>query len=294
MNELYGVDPQSPEGPNELIHLLRLFGPSEGRFIADFPMDWLAEVRAGLEGAPPMVRDRALAFLHRRRNAVLQATCQFLRSRPWAENARSLQPQAAGLIGPRGCPPTLMSIEDALYRDSALPDARGAHLPRTAAAYAHAAAPLFAISTKVVLVDPYFRLRYRDTHGQPRKAVRHWNVLRQLLVEAESRRRPCIFHLEVAAHNALEFDANGDLFESDLEAVAAEAGLSRIALEYGVLEEDPTSATQHARYLLGVGCGLQFDHGFDTVAVDDGSRNHVHWLSNAELEPLLSRFDLPS
>lgn len=294
MNELYGVDPRAPEGAGELIHLLRLFGPSEGRFIADFPTEWLSEVKALLEGESPLSRDRALAFLHRRRNALLHSSCHFVPNRPWAENAKSLQPLARGLIGPRGCPPTLLPIDDVLYNESALPDARGAHLPRTAAAYAQAASPLFGISTKVVLVDPYFRLRYRDKSGRFRVAARQRRALRQLLVEAASRRKTCVFCVQASARHALEFDASGKQFESDLEDIATEAGTSSLALEYGLLDEDPNAAIQHARYLLGVGCGLQFDHGFDTVDVDDGSRNHVHWLSAAELEPLLVRFDLPS
>jgi hypothetical protein len=45
MNDLYGIDPQAPNNLRDLSGLLRLFGPSDGRFIADFPMAWRIELR---------------------------------------------------------------------------------------------------------------------------------------------------------------------------------------------------------------------------------------------------------
>ena len=44
-------------------------------------------------------------------------------------------------------------------------------------------------------------------------------------------------------------------------------------------------------YLLGNYTGLQFDHGFDIDTRPNGrSKNHVHWMSESELAPLLDRF----
>ena len=65
---------------------------------------------------------------------------------------------------------------------------------------------------------------------------------------------------------------------------------SKLTLEYRLLDTY-NGAKQHARYLLGTGCGLQFDHGFD--AASDTSLNHVHWLSATEVRPLLKKFNLP-
>ena len=41
MNEIYAVDPAAPKDGEELMNLVRLFGPTEGRFLYDFPCEWL-------------------------------------------------------------------------------------------------------------------------------------------------------------------------------------------------------------------------------------------------------------
>lgn len=289
MNDVYGVDPYAPTSANELISLLRLFGPSEGRFIADFPMDWIAEVRSSFGEDHPMAQARALEWLHRRRHAFVATRHRYLSGRTWPENAAALHNEVRALIGARGCAPTQMSIDDALYGVDAIADAIGALIPRTHEAYVGAAWPLLSISPKVVLVDPYFRLRGPDRFKRD-QAARHERVLSALLAEAQRRRKVEVFRICVSARSALEDDPRGAAFETDLCRVASAENIRDITLEYVVLE-DFADPRQHARYLLGRGCGIQFDHGFDTAR--DGSTNHVHWLKAAELTPLLERFDLP-
>ena len=139
MNDVYGVDPCAPTSAIELIHLLRLFGPSEGRFIADFPMDWIAEVRSSIGEDHPMAQARALEWLHRRRHALVETRHRYLPGRTWPENAAALHDEVRALIGARGCAPTQMSIDEALHDVDAIADASGAQIPRTREAYLSAA-----------------------------------------------------------------------------------------------------------------------------------------------------------
>lgn len=289
MNDLYGIDPAAPSGPDDLISLLRLFGPTEGRFIADFPLDWLEEVRAALEGYPPLQRDRALEWLHRRRHALVNTDRRYLPGRKWAENAQALGDVARALIGPRGCAATLIPIDHALYETDTLPDARGDHVARSSSAYVKTTWPLLAISSKVVLVDFYLRLRGQDAR-QRDQAARHRRVLVDILAEAQRRRKTSVFCVHISKTTALDGARTAAQFSSDLQRVREEAGAVDIAMEHRLLDDVP-GLRQHARYILGRGCGIQFDHGFDTA--NDGSRNHVHWLSASEVGPLLKKFDLP-
>lgn len=279
MNELYGVDPAAPAGAEELTTLIQKFGPNEGRFIIDFPGDWLTYAKARLESAPPLQRERALKCLLRFRHALIDTDARFHSSTPWAENAMTLK-GVIGLIGPRGCSAGLMPIDRALYEFDALPDSRGDHVPRSPVSYVRASWPLFAISPKIVLVDWYFRLR----------EARWRKVLLALLAEARKRRKVTTVCLYVSREHALVDDSAGARFKIGLREIAEEAGAINLTVEYRLLDTR-NGNKQHARYLLGTGCGLQFDHGFD--APSDGSLNHVHWLSSTEVRPLLKKFNLP-
>lgn len=290
MNEIYAVDPAAPEDAKELMHLVRLFGPTEGRFLYDFPSHWRTEALALIEREPEVMKQRVMALLHRRRRAFVHPERHVPARGGWAEAACMLQPRK-GLIGPRGCPPTALPIDVALYDESAMPDSRGEHVPRTPRGLREAAQMLFRISPSIVLVDPYLRLSYLDGGGHRREDRRFKPVLLELLRAAASARTE-IMEIFVSKRS-FEGDTGED-FASRLYRLKAEARADDLNLQHRVIEEgihDLPGGRQHARYLLGIGSGLQFDHGFDSA--DDGSRNHVHWLSESELRPLLLRFGLP-
>lgn len=290
MNDLYGVDPAAPSTPGELIALLRMFGPTEGRFIAQFPLGWEEAAAGILADAKPLERRHAQEWILRRRRAFVEVQMPYVAAMRWEENAIALTAIVRGLIGTRGCAATATAIDVALMDPDAIPDSRGGQVPRTISAYLGAAWPLLATCSKVVLVDPYFRLRLPESlaSGKPRAARRQRQFLVDLLADAQRRRKVEVFVLYVSSEQALARDPDGAAFEEDLASVLDDAQVTGIDVQYDLLDE-VGDTRQHARYLLGQGCGLQFDHGFDT---GDGT-NHVHWLSTAELAPLLKKFDLP-
>lgn len=289
MNEIYAVDPAAPEDAKELMHLVRLFGPTEGRFLYDFPCHWRTEALALIEREPEVMKQRVTALLHRRRRALVDPERHVPLRDTWIEAACRLQPRE-GLIGLRGCPPTAVPIDVALY-ESALPDSRGEHVPRTPRGLTSAAHMLFRISPRIVLVDPYLRLSYVDGAGRRRDDRRFKPVLLELLRVAANEGTE-VMEIFVSRRSS-ECESEID-FADRLDRLKTEAKAATLQLQYRVLEEDIADLPgkrQHARYLLGIGSGLHFDHGFDSA--NDGSLNHVHWLSESELWPLLLRFGLP-
>ena len=290
MNDVYGVDPAAPANFRDFAQLMRVFEPGQGRFIADFPMEWFHDVRIHMTSLTDVQQLMALEmWLKIGRNAVVPVNVRFNSAWLWAENAVALRGHVKKVIGTSGCPATMEPLDKVLLDPSSFPDARGGHIPRTAHAYAEAARPLLQISPKIVLVDPYFKLRFVDPRsGRIFRSDRHRKSLAALLSEAARWKRVETFRLMVSDEEALKGDQDGEIFSADLEDIAQQADASgSIEIEWGVLDRS-ISAQRHPRYLLGMNSGLHFDWGFDTDDVN--TTNHIEWMGKSVLEPLLKMF----
>jgi len=290
MNDTYGIDPAAPSDFRDFAHLMRVFDTGQGRFIADFPMEWFHDVRAHMKSLTDLQQMQALElWLKVGRNAVVPTDARFTPARSWPENAAALVGKVKKLIGAKGCPATVQPLDQALLDPNGFPDARGGHILRTAAAYADAARPLLQTSPKVVLIDPYFVLRFfHQKTNQYLRSKRHWKSLSSLLKEAKRWNRVETFRLLVSADKALVDDAKGEVFSADLFELLEEVGaVGKIEIEWDLLDSS-VSTERHPRYLLGMSSGLHFDWGFDTD--DQKTTNHVEWMGASVLEPLLKSF----
>lgn len=289
MNDLYGIDPTAPSSLRDLSELMRVFGPGEGRFIADFPGQWFHDLQQHMKALSDIQQMAALEmWLRVGKNAVLPTSARFNPAWSWNENAFALREHVVKLIGTKECPANLDPIDKVLVDPDGFPDARGGHIPRTAEAYAKAARPLMQTSPKIVLVDPYFKLRYRDQRtGQFRPSLRHCSSLKALFRDAVRWQRVICFKLAISKEQALDGDDSGEIFETELQQLVNECGAHAIELEYVILD-GRFSTDRHPRYLLGMQRGLHFDWGFDTGDAD--STNHIEWMGESVLKPLLKRF----
>ncbi len=286
MNDRYGVDPCAASTVLELASLLRQFGPEHGRFIFDFPSDWCAQAGGRFPGAGDIQRARLTELLRRAKRSLLPTQARYSVDLPWAKNAERLT-GVTGRIGPAGSRPPCRALEDVLIDPEALPDCRGGHIPRTPAAYAEIARPLFQISRKVVLVDPHFHLRYRpEGLRETRPAYRYVNSFKALIQAAQAEKVE-VFKLMVSPSRALINEDDGERFVTDLSAILSDADVPDDWVEYDLLDEEH-SFDKHPRYLLGNECGLKFDWGFDVKNAK--WTNHVEWVGRAALTPLLERF----
>ena len=286
MNDQFGVDPCAAPTFLELASLLRQFGPEHGRFIVKFPFEWHEQVRAHhYADLGDSDRLRLTELLRVAKRSPLPTSTHYSDALPWLKNAEHLK-DIQGLIGPPGSTPPVRTVADVLCDPDALPDCRGDHIARTPDAYANAARPLFQISSKVVLIDRYFRLRYptQDSHGT-RRDNRYARSLKALISAAQAEKVE-VFKLMVSDKQTMIDIDKGSEFEADLAAILREAGGSDIQIEYDLLEDH--SLDRHPRYLLGNECGLRFDWGFEVR--NDNLTNHIEWIGRAALKPLLERF----
>lgn len=282
MNENYALDPEAPADARELKLLLDQFGLQTGRFLSRYPEDWPTLLLQRLEGASQMERARALDILNRRRGYLVPTTAPYQRSRGWANNAAVAAERHRtfdAVIGQTSNGFGWPSVEQVLYEDDhALPPGLGAHLPMQAAQYVECVRPLFLASAEVFLVDTYFTLRTRSGE-RDRGRLRVFVAFLKLAEEA----RTCeVLRLILARDRIDETEGSESRLEDDIGAALEQSGTKRIEVLYEIHDN-----VGHGRYIFSLHGGLQFDQGFEESRT---KRNHVHWLSKPELDPLLERF----
>lgn len=286
MNDLYGIDPKAPSSVSELSSLIRLFSPSEGRFIADFPMGWTSEVREHMSSLSDLCRMAFVeAWIKLSGHAVLPTKQQYKPSLTWAENATYIRGDVVKLIGPsETSKEPIDPIDQALMDPNAFRDSRDGLIRRTANAYAEIARPILLRSRKVVLIDPYLTFRYKPVSSNAWHSDRCRNVVKTMLKMAQQGKYLECFEVFYVPENNV---CGAEFLDEDLKALADEIGFTNLQVAARPIRKE-ANTKQHARYLLGLKSGLHFDHGFDTN--DDGSTNHVQWMSASVLDPLLDKF----
>jgi len=287
MNEIYGIDPKAPSNITELSALIRLFLPSEGRFIADFPMGWSVEMREHMSSISDLSRMASVeAWIKLAGHGVLPIKQHYKSSLSWSENASYINGFVSKLIGPSHISKNPIQPLDKVLNDpDFLQDSRSAFIPRTASSYAEISAPILLKSRKVVLIDPFISFRYKTKYSDQWQTDRRKNVVKAMLkIAMEGKYLECfeIFHV------LDEEKESGSFFlQQDMSSLVNELGFDKLLFAVRQIKKDGNTK-QHARYLLGLNSGLHFDHGFDTS--DDGSKNHVDWMSQSVLLPLLEKF----
>lgn len=283
MNDIYAIDPKAPSDLKDLKLLSELFGFAHGRFIAEYPLDWVNFLQNHLKEMKALDQSRVSILLNKLLKNTLPIDGSYLRSKDWLSNALSLQIKEHKFknIVTSDSVNNLVSLTKILYEEE-LPDARGEHIKPDLRSYRNAINPLFLVSTEIHIQDMYFIL---EEDG--RKVFRQLEVLRMLISQAITSKRckKLIFHLNQEKYPA-SFQQN-HLCESFME-VLDEFKSEDLQVKYTLENKKIT----HGRYIFSIKGGLQFDHGFDTDLKTQEKRNHVHWLSQNELKPLLNRYKI--
>lgn len=287
MNEVFAIDPHSPQDIKDVASLVKGFGLQRGRFIANYPTDWLETLRQYLSKLEGIDSLRLSRLLELNKDALLDVDCDFRRAKSWIENAHIHKNSKAfsKVLGPDPNSFNIESLQHFLTEGDFEDKSRGGHIPMTPEAYRKATGPLFRKSTEVHLVDPFFWLR-RENGALDRGRI---SVLRELFLEAECSKRCEVFFVhfqrpDVGQSDIRRRQIEQDVkeIESDLENICTDAILNRVQIQYSISDKN-----RHGRYIFSIKGGLQFDHGFDVIR---NKTNHVHWLSKSELEPIFKEY----
>lgn len=286
MNDIYGIDPKSPSNLTELTSLVRLFSPSEGRFIADFPVGWGEELRDHMKSISDGLSFATIeAWIRLGGHALLPINKIYKPNLSWVENSSFIRDEVVKLIGSTSDKSNLIyKIDQVLNDPNAFPDSRGGLIPRTVSSYIEVSKPILLRSRKVVLVDPYFTFRFLPHYKSNWQFDRRRNVVKEMLKVAQKGKFVECFEIFYVQENNVY---GSEHLHFDLQELLDELQISNIKCACYPSKKE-LNTKQHARYLLGLKSGLHFDHGFDTA--EDGSTNHVEWIGNSVLEPLLIKF----
>jgi len=303
MNELFGIDPAAPENDLDIRHLIYHFGPSQGRFIANFPMEWKHDLRDNLGSRSDLSKKMAEeALINRLDHALLPIKTQFNSKLPWHENAQNLSKceEISRLIGPAGrCNNTVYPIDKVWTDlDAFFPPCHGNLLELTPEAYVKAALPILLVSRKVVLIDPYFALHKKPYHSKPDKnaelepdkgKIELLSMFLDAAVKGNQVEAFEIFYSPMGTKFEIEKQKEAlSLVKKEVYSNKEVDSNKQITVTVHSLDVDGRQTKQHDRFLLGLKSGLSFGHGF---LVSKNKKKHlVSWVIEPVLTSLLEEF----
>ena len=281
MNEIFAIDPNAPQDLKDISAMLKQFGLEHGRFIAKFPNDWVNMLQVHVHQLQGLDRARLTRLLELHKDALLEVPDDFRRAKSWIENAtaaklrrQSISRILAADMNDQG----VETLNHFLWEDDSTDSSRGGHISMSTDAYRRTVAPLFQQSTEIHLVDSFFQLRRANGELHRGRA----SVLREFLEQADESGRTELFTIHFKREAHLTKVNQEDQIDLDLNDLCEQAKIKKINVHYCVWDE-----MSHGRYVFSIKGGLQFDHGFEPLRE---KTNHVHWLSKAELEPIIRKY----
>jgi hypothetical protein len=286
MNEIFAIDPTSPEDYKDFSAMLKSFGPSNGRFIAKYPNDWLPMLLAHSESLKGLDQTRFKRLLELHNDAILEIDADYRRTKPWITNALevlTLKINKSLILAPSPPPNGIKSLQDFLWdNESKTTSSVGDHIPMTIESYCKAIKPLLKISTEVHMVDQFFNLR-----DGLNKNIEKFNLLSTILKEADQSKRCEYFKIHFLRKSGVSDTAQSAQIVRDLEEIIDTQKLVNVQPDFTLNDKNKMI---HGRYVFSIKGGIQFDYGFDIFGPK--KTNHVHWLSQPELLPLQKMYGL--
>lgn len=260
MNELYAADPAVCSQFTELKLLLASFGPYAGRYLANYPVDWVARVERKFENSGVIENARVKTLLRRAREnltLVTRSNIAWVESQTWLANASPLLKERGdvfdGLIADTAYPPLIYQLQDLDLSPTS--DER---ISGTAQEYARTAKILLLLSPEIAIVDPYLNPLKRSC------AV----VLASFfdLVAKGKCQKVILWARASEVFGTSNSDATQLDLKDALRKLVANAGFKNgQGVELILVEDESRHTKMHGRYLLSIKGGIRLDQGFQQL-----------------------------
>lgn len=260
MNELFAADPLVCNGSSDLKLLLASFGPYAGRYLANYPIDWAAQVERGLNSVGEIEAARVQTLLRRAKEnltLVTRSNLPWKAEQAWLANAFPLLEGSSavfeGLIANGGKPPTVRQLHEV-----DLPPTAEERVAGTANEYARISKILLLLSPEIALIDPYL-------NPQKRACAFVLGALFELIAKGKCQK---ITMWARAAHvlGSGNTDASKADINEALRRLAVKANFkSGREIELILVEDESRETKMHGRYVLSIKGGVRLDQGFQEL-----------------------------
>lgn len=259
MNELFAADPGVFLHPSDLRFALEKFGPETGRYLGEYPIDWVSRVERSVPVVTPVEQARISTFLRRaieRLKLIPNRSFPFDPRRSWEDNALELLKPPyprfdAVIIGHENSQSAVLTLDSLDLPPTAEEKIVG--VPRE---FVRVCKTITLFSPEIVMVDPYANPCKHNVAS----------VLRPLLQQLARGR--CERVLICARYDSVigaRQSTQNELHES-LRKLRADAQLPlTCSLQYALFEDDQSDSRMHARYLFSIKGGVRLDQGFQKL-----------------------------
>ena len=260
MNELYAADPAVCSHASELKLLLASFGPYAGRYLANYPVDWAAQVESQFENLGEIEAARVKTILRRAKEGlamVTRANLSWNKEQEWLANAKPLLDVAPavfdGLIAKHAAPPDVHHLHEL-----DLPLTAEERISGTATEYARVSKILLLLSPEITLVDAYMNPLKRDCSA----------VLKAMFDIAGKGKCQKISLWARASEvfkNGVHTVIKTDL-ENSLRRLGVQANFKPgREIEMILVDDESRETKMHGRYMLSIKGGIRLDQGFQKL-----------------------------
>jgi len=280
MNELFAADPGVFLHPSDLRFALEKFGPEAGRYLGEYPSDWISRVEEKLVAASPMEQARISTCLRRaieRLKLIPNRALPFDPRRSWANNALDLltppSPHINAVILGHEVSNSAVHTLDSLDLSPTAEEKIEA-VPHE---FVRVCKTILLFSSEIFMVDPYANPCKHNVVS----------VLKPLLQRIAHGRceRVVIFARYDSVIGARQ--STQDELRKSLAQLRADAHLPlTCSLEYVLFEDSQSANRMHARYLFSIRGGVRFDQGFQKLPT--GRKVDVGPISPLLLDDLIS------
>lgn len=248
MNDDYAIEPSAFSNAMELRFVLNKFGFSEGRFLAQYPKNWVKRLDDSLASLQDVERSRVALIIEKSRKAGSLGTrgWAFDGGRSWVDNVASVRHALAAVAVAEKNRHGFPLLRDVLDDSEFFRPGRSERIEARPEEYVRVAKPLLSASHQVVLVDPYF------------DPIRE-GYIRTVLGFTRAGGEMCNDFVAVCNHEKVRPIGR---FQSLLEEHVAPHLRDRQQFTVRVVENFG-KASMHGRYLLTDKGGIRFDSGFD-------------------------------
>jgi len=260
MNEIYAADPSVCRHVSELKLLLASFGPYTGRYLANYPTDWISLVEKNFDNFGEIEVARVKTILRRAKENMTIVTRTNLAWDPaqtWLENAKPLLNTVPvlfdGLIAQQALPPSIHHLHDLDF-----PPTSEERIPGIASEYARVSKVLMLLSPELVLVDPYL-------NPAKRSYAPVLEVIFSIAAKGKCRKISLWARASELFKSCEQSSIKSELKDSIYQLALNSGFNSSREIEMILVEDEKSQAKMHGRYLLSIKGGIRFDQGFQKL-----------------------------